>query len=88
MKLFPYENFFTYSYRTSLLPWLATSHIFLNPIGSNASPLGNAVPANAKNVVTIPMLTIARKPPTAINVEQATHRAAVIRLASALVTES
>lgn len=59
----------------------------LNPIGSKARPLGNAVPATAKNVVAIPMLTIALKPPTALNVAQATHITAVMRPANGFVTE-
>lgn len=59
----------------------------MKPIGNNARPLGRAVPANAKNVVTMPMLTMARKPPTAMKVAQATHMTAVIRPASGLVTK-
>lgn len=51
-------------------------------MGNRASPLGNAVPASAKKVVMIPMATIARKPPTALNVAHATHRTAVTRPAN------
>lgn len=77
----------TYSYRTSLPPSLAISHILLNPMGSNARPLGSAVPAIARNVVPMPIATIALSPPTALKVAQATQITAVIRPASGFVTE-
>lgn len=76
----------TYSYNTNLPPKSAISHILLKPMGSRAKPLGRAVPATARNVVTIPRATIALKPPIAQKVEQATHKTAVIRAANGFVT--
>lgn len=82
------KNTSTYSYKTSLPPSLAISHILLNPIGSSANPLGSAVPAIDKNVVPMPMATMALSPPTALIVAQVTHMTAVIRPANGFVTEN